>query len=205
MKGWPNESGRHALAARGIKTRGVYNPMTKRRIKTPKKIYRHVKDLYTLSEVLKTGKISDIGYGKMYGGLTTQEGFYGLFGEVMIEFKGDILAKDNDIFPVVYKKEFFKKYPKARHMVRGKSDFDGPLEGLEYEHEYFSIEPIRFTPDMVTEITIVCGPGFEDRKTWEIKKFIRENIPKEYTSRIKLVKQGSWMRDWANEGQLTTS
>jgi len=215
MKGWHGESQRHSLAARGIRSRALIDPRNKTPIDVqPIRIRRYVSTVNHLGKTLREGVISNAGWGRSYdkiyyGGLTTGGNLGDAFGNVIITFDEDKLLEINDLSFVEYTDEFMKDFPGVENMVLGNTDVDD-FKDCKCEHELFSTKPVRFTPDMVTDILIRYGEEahtiYEDKVQDPIShtivekndperfKKIREaiersiifEVPPEYHSKIRL-------------------
>lgn len=220
MKGWHGESQRHSLAARGIRTRAVLDPRTRKPIDIkPTRIRRYVATVNHLGKTLREGVISKVGWGMLrggpvyYGGLTTGGELGDAFGNVIITFDPDRLLEVNDLSYVEYTEEFAGEFPDVEEMVLGHTEVD-VFTDCKVEHELFSTEPIRFTPDTITEILIRYGEEqptiFDDRvqdpishvivdkddpdRFNKIRKAIErriiDEVPLEYHTKIRLEKIG---------------
>lgn len=215
-KGWHGESQRHSLAARGIRTRAVLDPRTRKPIDIrPTRIRRHVATVNHLGKTLREGVISKVGWGMIhggpvyYGGLTTGRNLGDAFGNVIITFDPDKLLELNDLSYVEYTDEFAREFPDVEEMVLGHTEVD-VFTDCKVEHELFSTKPIRFTPDVVESILIGYGEQrptiYEDKvqdpishtivdkddpEKYEkirqaIERRIIDEVPLEYHSKIRL-------------------
>jgi hypothetical protein len=198
MRGWHRESVRHALAARGIRSRAVRDPWTNEMM--GRRILYRVVDADKLSQIFQGGKVSSRGFNEIYGGLAGT--YNGAFGYILLVMDSDGIP--NDMYPVEYTGRFFRKFPSVREMVRGHTDYDGPLVDLVGEEEYFSREPIRIMPDSVKEIRVYMNDYHLDMdaqlyyRTGKVsdedkKEFLLSRIPKKYHRRIKwITAPGDW-------------
>lgn len=220
MKGWHGESQRHSLAARGIRTRAVLDPRTRKPIDIkPTRIRRYVGTVNHLGKTLREGVISKVGWGMLhggpvyYGGLTTGGDLGDAFGNVIITFDPDKLLELNDLSYVEYTSEFARDFPDVEEMVLGHTEVD-LFADCKCEQELFSTSPIRFTSDTVREIVIWYGeqrPTMYENKVQDpishivvnkddpdrfnkirqaIERRIIEEVPLEYHSKIRLEKIG---------------
>jgi len=220
MKGWHGESQRHSLASRGIRTRAVLDPRTRKPIDIkPTRIRRYVGTVNHLGKTLREGVISKLGWGMLhggpvyYGGLTTGGELGDAFGNVIITFDPDKLLELNDLSYVEYTSEFAGEFPDVEEMVLGHTEVD-VFTDCKCEQELFSTEPIRFTPDMVKDILIRYGeeqytmyegkvqdpishtivdkddPDRFNKIRQAIERRIIDEVPSEYHSKIRLVKIG---------------
>ena len=217
MKGWYGESQRHSLTARGIRSRAVLDPRTKKPIDViPTRIRRYMEKITTLARMLREGVVSSIGWNgrpgepTFYGGLTTGHDLGCGFGNVVVVFDVDRLIALNDISRVEYTEEFISDFPHVYDMIQGHGEVDNFFDAA-CEKEMFSTEPIRFTPDTIKEIEIRIG---EERRTIyedkvqdpitslivdkddpdrfekirkQVEKRIKDEIPIEYHSKIRIV------------------
>lgn len=221
MKGWHGESQRHSLAARGIRSRAIVDPRTRKPIDMkPTMIRRYVGTINHLGKTLREGVISKIGWGMLhgetiyYGGLTTGESLEDAFGNVIIIFDPDKLLELNNLSYVEYSDEFAQEFPDVKEMVLGHTEVD-EFTDCKCEQELFSTEPIMFTPGMVKSILIRYGeerytiyegkvqdpishvivdkddPDRFEKIRKAIEKSITEHVPLEYHSKIRLERIGS--------------
>ena len=220
MRGWHDEPQRHSLAARGIRTRAVLDPRTRKPIDIePTRIRRYVATVNHLGKTLREGVISKVGWGMLhggpvyYGGLTTGANLGDAFGNVIITFDPEKLLELNDVSYVEYTSEFAEEFPDVEEMVLGHTEVD-EFTDCRVEEELFSTEPIKFTPDTVMDILIRYGEEqytmYEDKvqdpishtivdkndpdRFEKIRKAIErriiDEVPSEYHSKIRLVKIG---------------
>ena len=174
MKGWHGESHRHSLAARGIRTRAVLDPRTRKPIDIkPTRIRRYVEKISHLGRMLNKGIVSETGYGcplaskdRYYGGLTTGGNLGDAFGNIVITFDVDRMLELNDLMYVEYTEEFEEEFPDIYDLVRGNTEVDN-IKDAACECEMYSTRPIRFTPDAIKSIEIRLGDlkptMFEDK------------------------------------------
>lgn len=217
MKGWYGESQRHSLAARGIRTRAVLDPHTRKPIDVRlTSIRRYMEKITTLARMLRQGVVSNIGWSSrpggpvFYGGLTTGRGMGAGFGNIVVAFDVDKLLELNNLSLIEYTKEFIREFPGVYDMIQGHGEVDNFYDAA-CEEEIFAIEPIRFTPDAIKEIEIRIGEErptiFEDKVQdpitslvvfkddpdrfekirEQVEKRIKDEIPIEYRSKIRIV------------------
>lgn len=219
MKGWHGESQRHSLAARGIRTRAVLDPRTRKPIDAKlTSIRRYMEKITTLARMLRQGVVSNVGWSSrpggpvFYGGLTTGRNMGAGFGNIVLVFDVDKLLELNDLSQVEYTKDFIHDFPGVYDMIQGHGEVDNFYDAA-CEEEMFATEPIRFTPDVIKEIEIRIGEErptiFEDKVQdpitslvvlkddpdrfekirKQIEKRIKDEIPIEYHSKIRIVMQ----------------
>lgn len=217
MKGWHGESQRHSLAARGIRTRAVLDPRTRKPVDIkPERIRRYMEKITTLARMLREEVVSNIGWSSrpggpiFYGGLTTGHDLGAGFGNVVVSFDVDKLLELNDLSQIEYTKEFIHEFPVVYDMIQGHGEVDNFYDAA-CEEEMFATEPIRFTPDAIKEIEIRIGEErptiFEDKVQdpitslvvdrndpdrfekirKQIEKRIKDEIPIEYHPKIRIV------------------
>ena len=186
-KGWFNESARHSLAARGIRTRssGVVDPSGRlvkdQYIDNMLRVYSSIKDL---GETLRRGKIGKDING-VVGGITTNDSphdefTFGMIGQVILTLDPEIMLKRNDLIRIEYTPEFFEKnIDIAKRVGAGtvtdeieKSGKISPenmdeLVMYEFEEELVSRTPVVIPPHAVKRIDIPFGDWYHDPITGE--------------------------------------